>query len=128
MSSPSSSTIRRSTPWVLGCCGPIFKITVSRVSTRGENRCFNSSTVVSSSWCSASAAITHPRVRSSTGCPYALILGVGLLFFDLVEVESELHFLVAQGVILAQRVSLPISRHHDPPQIGATADFAAEHV
>src|SRR3990172_7239954 len=45
--SPSSSSSRRSTPCVLGCCGPMLSRTVSPVSARPETRCFSSSTVIS---------------------------------------------------------------------------------
>src|SRR3990170_4229047 len=45
--SPSSSSSRRSTPCVLGCCGPMLSRTVSPVNARSETRCFSSSTVIS---------------------------------------------------------------------------------
>src|SRR5688500_18916217 len=114
--SPSSSTIRRSTPCVLGCCGPMFTSTVSPPSRRSENRCFSSSTVVPSRSCSV--LIVGP----------ALFFGVGLLLLDLVEIESELDFFVAQGIVLAQRVAFPVGRHQDTAQIGVAGKLDAEHV
>src|SRR3990170_2103871 len=94
--SPSSSSSRRSTPCVLGCCGPILSSTVSPSRARGDTRLRSSSLVIS----------TCCKVIAS-------ILGARLALLDLFEVEAELHFFVVQRVILAQRVPHPILGHQD---------------
>ena len=54
-----------------------------------------------------------PLANAFTSSP----VGVGFALRDFASVESELHFLVAQRVIFAQRVALPILRHEDAAQI-----------
>src|SRR3990170_5654320 len=113
MRSPSSSSSSRSTPCVLGCCGPMLSSIVSPCRARSETRCFNSSTVIS---------------RVEVGIAVRSLASVGFAPVDLVEVEGELHFFVAQGMVLAQRVSDPVVGHQNPAQVGMAAEGDAEHV
>src|SRR5215475_6073535 len=109
--SPSSSRSRRSTPCVLGCCGPMFSSIVSPVSARGETNPLSSSTV--------------PCQVSSTGLSINVLLDAmpHLLFrkrlelVDLLEIEGELNRLVAKRVIFTLWMTFPIFGHQDASQI-----------
>ena len=58
--SPSSSSMRRSTPWVLGCCGPMLMIIVWSSAGPSPTR----------SWASASESRrVAPSSRSSSAAP-----------------------------------------------------------
>src|SRR5512144_227437 len=108
--SPSSSSNRRKTPCVEGCCGPMFSRMVSPSMARFETRCLISSKLTDCS------------------CVMPSLLGVRLTHVDLVEVESELRLLVTERVILAQRIALPVVRHQDAAQVRMPFEEDAEHV
>src|SRR3984957_13318351 len=99
MVSPSSSSSRRSTPCVEGCCGPILS-----VMTRGL-------TV---------AGFTSGAVSAT------LVITVSLTLFLFSDPSSDT--VPGDVVILSQRMPLPIVRHHDAPQIGMVAEAHAEKV
>src|SRR3990172_5159703 len=139
--SPSSSSSRRNTPCVLGCCGPMLSRTVSPVNARSETRCFSSSTVISREVVAISFTGRPERWDSYDPPPlppppaWALIRAPGnfaggggeaegysfstslarvrLSLVDLVEIEGELDFFVAERMVLAQRVAEPIGRRSE---------------
>src|SRR3989304_2073152 len=129
--SPSSSRIRRSTPCVEGCCGPMLRMTVSPLSARSETR-WRYSARRGSSKGAASSVVPLSVTDASGGMPRMRrpesLFGIGLLPVDLVEVERELDLFIAQRVILAQRMPLPIRRHEQPAQIRVAREADAEHV
>src|SRR3972149_3123618 len=102
--SPSNSSSKRSTPWVLGCCGPMLSSTVSPSMARLDTR-WRSSSVVISTCCSVTGFL-------------GLFLGARFALLDLFEIEGELHFFVPKRVIFAQRVPGPILGHQDAAQVG----------
>src|SRR3954467_1000625 len=128
--SPSSSSMRRSTPWVLGCCGPMLMIIVS-------------SSVIStstSSWemprrtapCSSERNASLVSARRPISCaPSAVSLVRSVIgppgspgpwrFF-------ELHGDAPDGVVLAQGVALPVVGHEDARQVGMALEDDPEHV
>src|SRR4030066_31131 len=113
--SPSSSNSRRSTPWVLGCCGPMLSSIVSPSSARPETRCLSSSTVAS--------ICVRP-----IGCPFGSLPRVRLAAVDLVEVEGELDLFIALRLVLPQRMSHPVVGHQNPAQIRMAGEGDSEKV
>src|SRR5688572_20075253 len=133
--SPSSSSMRRSTPWVLGCWGPMLMIIVS--SGDGPS-------ALRSPASASDRRRTLPTSRSSSGAfiplrevviscapspvsaanpgftPPAALPGIGHAL--------ELHRDLALGVVLAERVADPVLRHEDPGQVGMVLEADAEHV
>src|SRR5437588_8558710 len=100
--SPSSLSRTRSTPWVLGWCGPMF-----------------------SSIHSASGSCSGPNdswVRTS----FLTTDRVGLQPFELLIAED--HRLAKRDVILAQREPLPVRGHQDAAQVGVAVELDAEQV
>src|SRR3990172_11143701 len=53
---------------------------------------------------------------------------VRLALVDLVEIEGELDFFVAERMVLAQRMADPVGRQQDATQVGVAAEGDAEHV
>src|SRR5262249_12800432 len=99
--SPSRRSTTRSTPCVLGCCGPML-ITSSRVSDIWP-------------WmiCGLVNVGFFPRLA------------------QLQPVDRILHQQLARAferMVLALRISLPVFRHQDPPAIGMAGEIHAEHV
>src|ERR1700691_1304392 len=88
--SPSSFSFTRSTPWVEGCCGPIFKIISSAPST-----------VV--------LTFVSSVVRGSLICLLAA-LNAQIL-------ANPIRILLQYVVILAQRISLPLIRPQNASQL-----------
>src|SRR4030067_448190 len=129
--SPSSSRIRRSTPCVEGCCGPILRMTVSPLSARSETRWRYSARRGSSKGAVSGriplSVTDASEVMAGMRRPGSLF-GIGLLPVDLIEVERELDLFITQRVILAQRVPLPIGRHEQPAQVRVAREADAEHV
>ena len=72
--------------------------------------------------------IRHKRLASSFPheLPYVILFTASQV--DLFKVEGELRFLVAQRIILAQRVAFPVGGHQDAAQVGMTLELDAEHV
>src|SRR5438105_330674 len=95
--SPSSSTIRRRTPWVLGCCGPMLR---SR---------FGSATAAGSVDSAGLVAATPHR------------------FLPLLRVDAKLDRLRWWLEILAQGVDLPVVRVQDPFEVGMVREPDSEH-
>src|SRR5258708_4142136 len=125
--SPSSSSSRRSTPCVLGCCGPMLSSIVSPVSARGETSPLSSSTVpchVSSTGLSTtSSSFTRSFVAIAQ-----LLFRIRLQAVNVLVVERELHRLIAKRVILAQWVAFPVFRHQDSAQVVVPLEHDAHHV
>src|ERR1700677_847759 len=99
--SPSSFSFTRSTPWVEGCCGPIFKIISSAPSTVVLT--FVSSVVRGSLICLLSAL--NPQILA-----------------------NPIRILLQYVVILAQRISLPFIRHQNASQLRMAFEHDSEHV
>src|SRR5207237_10906974 len=99
--SPSSLSRTRSTPWVLGWCGPML-----------------------SSIHSASGSCSGPI--GSWAISVLTTDGVGLQPFEFLIAED--HRLPKGDVILAQREPLPALWHEDAPQVGMTVEGDAEEV
>src|SRR5204863_1154298 len=57
-----------------------------------------------------------------------LFFRIRLLLFNLLKVEGELNFFVAEGIIFAERVALPISGHEEAPQVRMAGEINPEHV
>src|SRR5262245_56219656 len=101
--SPSSRSTTRSTPCVLGCCGPML---------------------------STSSLVSNIAPRTVSGCT---LLNVGFLprLPELQPVERVLHQQLARAferIVLALRTSLPVLGHQDAPSIGMADEADAEHV
>src|ERR1700735_3241905 len=99
--SPSSFSFTRSTPWVEGCCGPMFNIISSAPSTVVLT--FESSVVRGSLICLLSA-------------------------LDAQVFANPIRILFQNVVILAQRISLPFIRHQNTRQLGMPFEHDPEHV
>src|SRR5256714_11146339 len=99
--SPSSLSRTRSTPWVLGWCGPML-----------------------SSIHSASGSCSGPI--GSWAMSVLTTDGVGLQPFEFLIAED--HRLPKRDVILAQRKPLPGRWHEDAPQVGVPVERDAEQV
>src|SRR5579864_7305328 len=104
--SPSRRSTTRSTPCVLGCCGPMLMT-------------------------SSSVSNIAPR---TVCCSMAGTLLTFRLFLRLTEpqpVERVFHQQLAgplERIVLALRETLPVLRHEDAPTIGVTGEVDAEHV
>src|SRR3954470_20091404 len=125
--SPWSSSMRRSTPWVLGCCGPMLMIMVS-----------SSLTSTSTSSCDTPRS-TAPCSRARTASPVSLRGLISWAPSSVSVVSSvirsprprrffELHGDPADEIVLAEGVALPIVGHEDARQIGVALEHDAEHV
>src|SRR5437763_5451229 len=138
--SPSSSIMIRSTPWVDGCWGPMLMIIVSSsptsmsmspasravapsaARTMPPSSMRRSAAVVPSresiSWVPSEVSATR-RLSSSVWLIVASTGSGGFL---------ELHRHPPDGVVLAQRMALPVLRHQDPGQVGMAGEADPEHV
>ena len=105
--SPSSSSTSRSTPCVLGCCGPMLTVIVSVRMFRHRVR----SSLV--------PGATADRVR----CWRGTLLRVTCSGSDASRRLADLH-----RIVLAQRIAFPVLRHQQPPQIGMAVEHDAEQV
>src|SRR3954451_22359562 len=129
----------RSTPWVDGCCGPMLMIMVSssetsmstssgstatpsgrrrKPSSRASSRGSRTSRSPCSSWSSSEVSST---IWSCSSC---VIVGSspGSGRF------LELHRHPPHGVVLAQRMTLPVLRHEDAGQVWVGLEDDPEHV
>src|SRR5438270_8218349 len=125
--SPSSSSMRRSTPWVLGCCGPMLMIMVwSSVSSTST-----------SSW--ETPRRTAPCSRARTSSLVWLRSLISWAPSSVSAVRSvmasprpgrffELHRNAADRIVLAQRMALPVVGHEDACEIGMALEDDPEHV
>src|SRR6266487_6094346 len=103
--SPSSRSTTRSTPCVLGCCGPMF---------------------------STSSLVSNIAPRTVPGESRAL-LNVCLIpcLAQLEPVERVFHQQLAgalERVVLSLRKALPVLRHQDPPAIRVSGEVHAEQI
>ena len=138
--SPCSSSISRSTPWVLGCCGPMLMIIV-----------WSSSGSSGRSPSCGRLGLAHPQHRADLA---QQLLGRHLdARLELLAVLRRLRRIIARRqrgtatsvidarraslnctgicadlVVLAQRVALPVLRHQDAGQVGVVGERDAEHV
>src|SRR6478672_11586537 len=106
--SPSSRSTTRSTPCVLGCCGPML---------------------ITSSLVSNIAPWTVPPV--SRALPVLLNVCLLARLAQLQPVFRILHQQLAgpfERVVLALRKSLPVVGHQDAAAIGVVGEIHAEHV
>src|SRR5438270_3108702 len=101
--SPSRRRITRSTPCVLGCCGPML---------------------ITSSFVSNMAPCTVWGCTLLNVCFFPLLA-------QLQPVERVLHQHLAgsfERIVLALRVALPVLGHEDPAPIRVAGEIDAEHV
>src|SRR5690606_19388266 len=137
-SSPSRRTARRSTPWVLGCCGPMLSSrnlepssSFSHAPSRSPSGALRpaASPAAASSWSwtgagalrSRSSATPLPPFRSTCALPPAR--GV---FRQRLLGDAQVWLAVDE--VLAQRVALVVVFHQDAPQVGMAFEADAEHV
>src|ERR1700735_566325 len=99
--SPSSFSFTRSTPWVEGCCGPMFNIISSAPST-----------VV--------LTFVSSVVRGSLICLLAAL--------DAQVLANPIRILLQYVVIFAQRISLPLIRHQNARQFRVAFEHNPKHV
>src|SRR3954471_975028 len=107
--SPSSSSTRRSTPCVLGCCGPILTVIVS-VRTAGM------------------FAWRPLAFVSLAGQPIALNVLPEFLFGHLEGLRRVRRTPDLHREILPQRKAVPVLRHQQASWIGMTVKGDPEHV
>src|SRR3954467_12531146 len=106
--SPSSRSTTRSTPCVLGCCGPML-ITSSLVSN------------IAPWW----------MPGESSALPVLLNVSLLARLAQLQPVDGILHQQLAgsfERIVLALRKPLPVFRHQNPAPIGVSGEVHAEHV
>src|SRR6185436_16024807 len=103
MISPSSSSTRRKTPWVLGCCGPMFTVIVSVRSS------------------------AMPLVGRALHA-IAFQVRAELRLADLERLVGLRRFPDLHGIILPLRVPFPVVGHQDAPQVGMVLEDDPEHV
>src|SRR5271157_2250397 len=107
MISPSSSRMMRSTPWVDGCCGPMFR--TMRRDVAGAASCSDSPV----------AAVLIPR---------SLMLASGWTFVSRLLLVLIRVLVAVDRKISAQRVSFPFFWQQDPLQIGMPLKPDSEQV
>src|SRR5207244_2814218 len=139
--SPSSSIMSRSTPWVDGCWGPMLMIIVSsgltsmlrspgsRVTPSGSRStapCSSSSSADSValrgaiSWAPSDVSIDSDRASCSRVLIRFSSTGLGWVL--------ELNGDATHGVVLSQRMTLPVLRHEDAGEVGVALEADAHHV
>src|SRR5215510_13457067 len=109
MTSPSRSTIRRNTPWVLGCWGPKFTVRMSPPNSR-------------------SRVIVTPGARVCSGIVSGMRSGLRRCRPPDFVVFGEVDRLTADWKVAAQRVAHPVVRHQDPGQVRMALEPDAEHI
>src|SRR4051794_17190512 len=138
--SPSSSSMRRSTPWVDGCWGPMLMIMVS--SSETSMSMSPASTVAPSgrrrtpsSNASSRGSLTSRRCCSSWSVSDVSCSRCGSLYTCVMTGSSprsrrflELHGHPPDRVVLAEGVALPVLRHQDAREIRMAGEDDAEHV
>src|SRR3984885_12114978 len=108
--SPSSFSFTRSTPWVEGCCGPMFKIISSAPRTVVLTL---ESSVVRGSLISIG--------RSS-------LTAHSLTALDAEVLANPIGILLQNVVILAQRIALPFVGHQNTGQVRMAFEDDSKHV
>src|SRR5688500_4738493 len=99
--SPSSSSTRRSTPCVLGCCGPILTVIVSLRSSATSMRPFQA---------------------------IAFEVGPEFFFADFKRLVGLCRLANLDGIVLPLGMSFPVLRHQKTAQIRMPAEDDTEHV
>src|SRR4051812_18387455 len=138
--SPRSSIMMRSTPWVLGCCGPMLMIIDS--SSETSTGCSSATSAsarrstapfsISRAMASLTSALARPwrpsavRAGSSVRCGCSVVVMVALVSPR--RGALELHGDATRVVVLAQRVAYPVLRHQDAGEVGVAVEGDAEHV
>src|SRR5262245_26091817 len=123
--SPSRRSTTRSTPCVLGCCGPML-ITSSLVSNMAPWRIAGVLTIqeslVTSPW-----SVLGPASRSRVLFNLRLVPCLP----QPQPVERVFHQQLAgslERIVFSLGKALPVLRHQDPPPIGMASKVDAEHV
>src|SRR5207244_3375215 len=125
--SPSSSIMRRSTPWVLGCCGPMLMI-MRLSSTASTSTSAVRSTAPTSRASSAAGVAARDRISWAPSSVSRARSGVVMRGSPRGRCLLELHRDAADAVVLAQRVPFPIIGHQNPRQVGMAAEQDPEQV
>src|SRR5215210_3228078 len=113
--SPSSTSSRRSTPCVEGCCGPI-EIVI----------CVSSGRSMTSNCGGRLLIVQSPMSKVQGQCPQSkLTLDFGHWTLDL---SQTVRFIPAQRKIFAERVAFPIVGQQDATQIRVAVEMDAEQV
>ena len=121
-SSPSSSIMRRSTPCVDGCCGPMLMIIVSPSSSSGHMPPPVSTT-------SRVRDALAQLLRALVGLALeALLFGSSCIVHRGTRVAFERHRDTRGRVVLAQRVAVPVVGHEDAREVGMAVEVDAEEV
>src|SRR5687768_5516746 len=115
--SPSSTSSRRSTPCVEGCCGPI-EIVICESSGRSTTSNCGGMLAVETLIVSHSSYSSHLSYAS-----YATH-GTNETFGT--DSSQGIRFISTQRKILAQRVPLPIFRKKDAPQVSMSIENHSE--
>src|SRR5438874_281757 len=119
--SPSSTSSRRNTPWVEGCCGPI-EIVI----------CVSSGRSTTSNW-GGMAPISDFgfRISDSKGNSFHMAVQIAIApinpQFAIRNPQSlkAIRLVPSQRKILSQRITLPVVRQENATQIGvAIEDYA----
>src|SRR5688572_28447717 len=98
MTSPSSSSTSRSTPCVLGCCGPMLTVIVSvRSSAIGVSGVFSPS--------------ARGTVSMRSPHPIALDVGPEFVLADLHRLVGLRRLLDLHGIVFPRREPLPVLGH-----------------
>src|SRR5438132_12981858 len=123
--SPSSSSTRRRTPCVLGCCGPMFTVITSvLISGIGVTKCNHEDTKTRktqrcSLWLRGFVAAS---CRSSPRQPVSLdvcaeFVGRHLQRLGVLRRHADLH-----RIVLPQRMPFPVFRHEQTTRIGMAVE------
>src|SRR5207244_5507843 len=128
--SPSRRSTTRSTPCVLGCCGPML-ITSSLVSNMAPwwTVGVSMSPFVRRSTFAVRRSNEARRTANVERCLFDIRLFACL--FQLQPIDGILHQQLArtfERIVLALRESLPVLRHQDAAAIGMSGEVDAEHV
>src|SRR5690606_29488635 len=130
--SPSSSSMSRSTPCVDGCWGPMLMIMVSSSDAVVSARAATSASDIRRT--DPTSRISSPAVaplRGPISCEPSEVRAASwemLMSSPGVLDALELHRDGADGMVLAQRVALPVLGHEDPGQVGMADELDPEHV
>src|SRR5947207_9993067 len=125
--SPSSSSMRRSTPWVLGCGGPMLMIIVSSSETSTSTSVCD--TPRRTAPCSRARALSPVSLRGLISCAPSSVSAVrSVMRSPRPRGFLELHGDPADGIVLAQGVALPVVGHQDAREVGVALEDDPEHV
>src|SRR5438445_3550590 len=139
--SPSSSIMRRSTPWVDGCWGPMLMIMVSSGLTstlKSLGSTVTPSGRRSTAPCSRSSSVDSVALRGAISwAPSEVSAARSAISWSCVVMAGsspglggvlELHGDSAHGVVLPEGVALPVLGHQDAGEIGVALEADTHHV